>query len=112
MAACEIYKPINWWQIRLLKLLPEAEDDVLEGELVIADMIHGDSGVVLHDEEVHVEYDALSYAWGAPEFTCPIRLNKTIKMITPTLGQALKRLRYHRWIWCDALCTSTSRARD
>src|SRR5437762_5991839 len=61
------------FSIRLLHLLPSADRDaMLECQLVetqIPDYIRGQSG---HSStprrSTHVQYQALSYTWGAPEF--------------------------------------------
>ncbi|KAK7428024.1 hypothetical protein QQZ08_005455 [Neonectria magnoliae] len=54
------------------------------------------------------DYDALSYTWGAPEFTETITLDgQHAKLVTLTLHSALQRFRYslkpHR-LWVDAVC--------
>ncbi|KAK7403523.1 hypothetical protein QQX98_010701 [Neonectria punicea] len=54
------------------------------------------------------EYDALSYTWGAPEFTETITLDgQHTKLVTPTLHSALQRFRHSlnsRRLWVDAVC--------
>lgn len=70
-------------------------------------MIDNESGAVLQIGNEYLEYEALSYYWGPPEFTTNKRVNGLATKITPTLGKALLRLRYTkapRWVWCDALC--------
>lgn len=103
-----IYKPISWWQIRLLKLLPGLGDDKVEAELLVADVVHNENGgAVLHDLQRYVQYEALSYVWGDPIFGHVIYLNDVEITTTTSLGSAMKHLRTevdYRFIWCDALC--------
>ncbi|KAF2123042.1 heterokaryon incompatibility protein-domain-containing protein [Lophiotrema nucula] len=52
-------------------------------------------------------FEALSYVWGAPEFTELIEISGAKRMITRNLSDALRRLRkrnIHRRLWVDALC--------
>lgn len=53
-------------------------------------------------------YEALSYVWGDPSFSCPILLNSHLWDVTANLESALRHLRRDdgqlRTIWIDALC--------
>lgn len=111
MGSQSIYQPIKWWQIRVLKLHSGEDNELLQGDLRVANVIEAESGVALHAENEYVEYEALSYCWGDPELTTDIMINAIPSKITTSLGKALERLRYPeqcRWIWCDALCIHQS----
>ncbi|UPL03094.1 hypothetical protein LCI18_014028 [Fusarium solani-melongenae] len=51
-------------------------------------------------------YIALSYCWGRPHMTVPVRINGTITFITPSLADALITLRERNYlrVWADAIC--------
>ena len=52
-------------------------------------------------------YEALSYAWGDPDSTCPVNVNGVEMRITTNLFAALSALRQHetdKALWVDALC--------
>lgn len=109
-ALSDIYTQIEPWQIRVLQLLPGREDELLCGELVVCDLPNSDKSSV-GEKSPTIKYEALSYVWGAPKFRISVQLGQTIVKVTPTLADALKRLRYSnkpRWIWCDALCINQS----
>ena len=105
-AAADIYTPIHSWQTRLISLQPGSEGDHLQAELYVADMIIG-RGVGLPTLSLEVTYEALSYAWGKPDFCRPLRINGYVYPITENLFRALHRLRHpvdHRFLWIDAIC--------
>ena len=83
-------------QIRLFYLEPsENIHDQAEGFLEI---------VSLDDNP---QYEALSYAWGDPQITCPIRLHKVQWKVTTNLEAGLRRLRGNineKVLWVDAIC--------
>lgn len=60
-----LYAPLNRWQTRVLKLLGGSDDEPLRGDLLVANLVDLEGGIVLRDEDKFVEYDALSYTWGA-----------------------------------------------
>ena len=52
-------------------------------------------------------YEALSYVWGAPQGTRPIRCNGREILVTPNCEDALRNLRIAhrpRALWIDAIC--------
>ena len=55
-----------------------------------------------------MEYDALSYCWGSPNFNRILKCNGTAYPITENLFNALQRLRRttepDRYLWVDAIC--------
>jgi len=55
----KLYRKLKKWQTRMLRLHAGKEGDALSGDLLIADMVEFD-GLVLHDEEVLIQYEALS----------------------------------------------------
>jgi hypothetical protein len=82
-------------EIRILHLHPATE---LHAPIV------SDLRLALLDE--HPEYEAISYAWGNPNDTLPIRVNGEPLPITKSLHGALLRLREHERLklWADAIC--------
>lgn len=105
-AAQRLYTPIKKWQTRILRLHGGSGDTPLAADLLIADIVDLE-GLVLHDEQVDVAYEAVSYCWGAAVFSCPIVCNGIAYAITPSLSGALKRFRRtdeSRYLWAHALC--------
>src|ERR1700761_187413 len=52
-------------------------------------------------------YEALSYAWGSAEGTCPLSCEGRALLITPNCESALRHLRLKRRkrrLWVDAIC--------
>ncbi|KAF4629223.1 hypothetical protein G7Y89_g8924 [Cudoniella acicularis] len=87
---------------RLLTILPGEEATPIHGSLEIAcwDKEHSSN------ERSSTAYGALSYAWGDEEAKLQIILNECPFHVTPTLEQALRRLRsvsQPRKIWIDAI---------
>ena len=76
MSLKELYTPLREWQTRLLRL---AQDSVIYGyELVTVDLIYFEGAVIrgnTNQSDRVVEYDALSYTWGADTPTVPIVVN-------------------------------------
>ena len=101
-----LYSPIRDWQTRILALHPGSLGQPLEADLLVSDLIF-DDGIVLHDQQSKVQYDALSYCWGEPSFDTSITVKGVIYLITKNLYCALQRLRYPdenvRYLWVDAL---------
>ncbi|KIW79668.1 hypothetical protein Z517_06282 [Fonsecaea pedrosoi CBS 271.37] len=105
-ARSSVYKPLNSWQTRLIKLLPGHEADPLRCELHAAAIIN-EAGLGVAEVYDAVQYTALSYSWGHPTCTAPIDCNGVQVFIPPPLADALRHVRHvdkHRWVWCDALC--------
>jgi hypothetical protein len=106
----QIYNSLMPWQTRLLELLPTDQDQqVMECRLYVADLVAME-GLVLHDEQRLVTYDAISYSWGRPDLTASIRCNETTLPVPPALEEALRAIRTQSsledslWLWCDATC--------
>ncbi|KAF2870087.1 heterokaryon incompatibility protein-domain-containing protein, partial [Massariosphaeria phaeospora] len=54
-------------------------------------------------------YDALSYVWGDPKITRPIRVNGQVAQVTVNLEAALRRIQqpdYQVRVWVDAVCVN------
>jgi hypothetical protein len=61
------------------------------------------------------EYEALSYVWGDPLITRPIKLDGQPYHVTENLKAALRRLRYAdraRIMWIDAICINQRNPRE
>ena len=86
--------PLRHNQIRVVKLPPGRWTDPIICELTYVDI------------EVAC-YKALSYVWGSPRVTRPIRLNDQIYPVTVNLQSALRHLRekykHELVLWIDAL---------
>lgn len=60
-------------------------------------------------------YHALSYTWGAPDFTHRIECNRKELMVTASLHDLLLTLRRDyasQWLWIDAICINQSDPKD
>ncbi|MCJ1475418.1 hypothetical protein MMC13_004080, partial [Lambiella insularis] len=82
-------------EIRLVPLFPGAFSDRICCELVT---------VSLDDDPA---YEALSYVWGNPDVTLPVRVGNHVLDITTNLESALWHLRSQevaRMLWIDAIC--------
>lgn len=109
-----LYAPINRWQTRIVILYPGSDDDPLVAKLVVADIVDL-PGVVLHDRQQFVRYEAVSYAWGQPIFDHQIRINNQDVPITRTLYEALRHFRptiHPRPLWVDALSICQAHAKE
>ncbi|KAJ4191879.1 hypothetical protein NW767_010786 [Fusarium falciforme] len=63
--------------------------------------------ITLQDNVASVDYEALSYTWGAPRGTEPIQCEGRTILVTPNCEQALLHLRQRfkpRTLWIDAIC--------
>ncbi|KAI1422520.1 heterokaryon incompatibility protein-domain-containing protein [Xylaria sp. FL1777] len=91
-----LYQPITRKkEIRLLTLEPGQRDDEVRCSLVNVKL------------SWRTKYEALSYAWGDPGKTAPIKLSGHDIEVTSNLHSALKDLRYTdkpRCLWVDAVC--------
>jgi hypothetical protein len=87
-------------KIRLLRLKPDADETApIQCELFNYSLQTSTKGAHL--------YEALSYVWGDPEETSPIRVDGDQFPVTVKLCEALSRLRdrsIERIIWVDAVC--------
>jgi hypothetical protein len=101
-----LYKPIEDWQTRIVRIRPGDESEILRLDIIIA-AITEDPGVGLISEPGQIHYEALSYAWGDNAFTQSVMCNDVPFTITANLREALVHLRHtngNRFFWVDALC--------
>ena len=66
-------------------------------------------GVGVTDTDEIVQYEALSYVWGSPDYDCRIICDKKAVRISANLARFLYRLSEqsvyaNKYYWCDALC--------
>ena len=98
------YKQLNDGEFCILKLLPAKEKaDELRAELQCYTL------------STDVDYEAVSYVWGEPIFTLPLRIGSYYIYITENLSSALRHFRgYHkpRTLWVDAACIDQSNAAE
>ena len=90
--------------IRLLRLLPD-EDKAAPLQCLLHKYSLQESVTRTH------LYEALSYAWGNPKETLPIRVGRAEFPVTVNLHAALSNLRdrsFERIIWVDAVCIDQS----
>lgn len=100
-----IYTPLNAQdhQIRLLRLLPGSDDQVIKCKCVI------------HSPKGSGSYEAVSYVWGSPTPTESIYLNGYEASITLNLWTLLKhfrKLKEGQLLWIDALCINQDDASE
>lgn len=82
-------------EIRLVELAPSQDEDPF----------HFTIYTKRPDEKI--EYEALSYAWGAEKCVRRVLVDGVPLPITENLDRALRRLRYpdcYRMLWIDTLC--------
>lgn len=105
--ATKLYKHINsLWQTRILRLLPGPIGSALSGDLLVADLVLL-PGLVLHDDQQLISYQALSYCCGEPILTRRIEVNGEQLPISENLFLALQKLRQSEepiFLWVDAMC--------
>ena len=105
-AAARLYTRLRPWQTRIVRIHPG-----LLGSVLVADLLHANivalDGLVLDSNSEHVQYEALSYSWGNPEFTGELRLNGVSYPITSQMQMVLRRFRMvdrPRYLWVDCIC--------
>lgn len=92
------YSPLNWGEIRLLKLhQTDSNSAALSGSLITAKV------------DDTPPYEALSYVWGNESADCIIQLDNARFLIKPNLEDALKFLQKskekgQRLVWIDSIC--------
>ena len=101
------HQPIRKWQTRLIQIIPRP-GDLPDCKLTTVDFIDMD-GVGVTDTDEIVQYEALSYVWGSPDYDCRIMCDKKAVRISSNLAQFLYRLSEQsshpsKYYWCDALC--------
>jgi hypothetical protein len=82
--------------IRLFKMRPSKQkDSIIEGELFVERL-----------DAAPGKFFAMSYCWGAPNFTQTIIIDGCQFKVTATLENALKACRaFETWtIWADQIC--------
>ena len=60
-------------------------------------------------------YEAVSYTWGPPTFTCTLYLPTGVLRITPSLSQALRHFRSEEravCLWADAICINQRKVEE
>ena len=83
------YLPLEPWETRVLHLVPAAKaEDELVAELCTAVIIH-EPGIGIKSIHKNVEYEALSYTWGASFLTHSISCDGRSIAITRNLSEAL-----------------------
>lgn len=92
-------------EIRILKLLPAANDEIITCELHPAALNSG------------VDYTALSYVWGNPTKTNSIQIDSHPFFVTDNLFNALRRIRAFNKdevvsLWVDAVCIDQSQLEE
>lgn len=100
-----LYRPLDPWQTRLIRLQPAEADHALILELFPVDLILAEGVFTMARERV--DYEALSYCWGENKPVSSCVCNGLDYPITDNLKIALKRLRHSikpRLLWIDALC--------
>jgi hypothetical protein len=93
--AKKLYRPIQPWQTRLLRLQPgqvaSGKDTALKGDLVTV-ILNINEGVNVEGTDEVVFYTALSYCWGSSTLTSSLTCNGVTVPITDSLASALRRL--------------------
>ncbi|KAF2247335.1 hypothetical protein BU26DRAFT_520526 [Trematosphaeria pertusa] len=117
------YRPMeSATTIRLLELSPGAEENPLRGRLRHIDIdqpgypafdpvtMDRDEPDMLHESASDPQcprYEALSYVWGPVVYSHPLHCDEGKVFITPSLDEALRRLRLSdrvRVLWADGVC--------
>ncbi|KAF7193050.1 Heterokaryon incompatibility protein 6, OR allele [Pseudocercospora fuligena] len=100
------YSRIESTQTRILAFNPGIEDRPLIAQLHVAEIEHGNR-IFVPDLQKRVQYQALSYCWGATNFGHKIICDDIAISITQNLHNALSRIRHESktfYLWVDALC--------
>ena len=96
-----IYQPLDPGVIRLLHLLPGAQDEVIRGWIEKRPLFTSRAFTE------GLEYIALSYAWGSEEESGTIEIDGTELTITRNLDRCLRQLRQQEIVvtlWIDSIC--------
>jgi hypothetical protein len=105
-----LYEKLHPWQTRVLYLQPGKFGSVLRANLYVADIIFSEGLVrrgATDAQAEHVDYDALSYFWGATECEKHMICNGSKFPIRDNLFQALQYIRHEdnpQYLWIDAVC--------
>lgn len=102
------YDPLDLGRpaIRLVRLLPGSDSDLITCELFRA---------FLYQQDEVIPYEALSYTWGSAEAPKHILVNGKILVVTKNLHQALQQLRdkdQDRILWIDAICINQDNEKE
>lgn len=104
--AARLYHVIRQWETRIVRVEPGNPTEPLVLSLVPA-VILEQNALGLHDDDLILPYEALSYTWGSSIFSHAVVCNGVDFSVTENLHAALVHLRRNegeRWIWIDALC--------
>jgi len=103
-----VYRALNSWQTRLLRIHSGEGNSPLICSLVEANVIDGRGmGILESGTSKVITYEALSYSWGHSALVCSIICNEQPFGLALELATALQYLRLSakdRYIWCDAIC--------
>ncbi|KAH8691727.1 heterokaryon incompatibility protein-domain-containing protein [Phaeosphaeriaceae sp. PMI808] len=116
------YRPLKGYlEFRLLELKPGEKKDPLICSLEHFDLSNPISGPDSNYSWPHSlgcrtpSYEAMSYVWGPAPRSEPIRCNGKILNITPSLNNALRRIRKPSdtiRVWADGICIDQSDLRE
>ncbi|OCL12193.1 HET-domain-containing protein, partial [Glonium stellatum] len=102
------YRPLDSpSSIRIFILQPSEDFSApVEGSI-----IHRDRRALLRDFESVEHYEAVSYFWGDPDFSCALFCDgrSSVMGITPNVNSLLRYLRKTskpRYLWVDAICVN------
>lgn len=90
----------------MIELLPGPFGSELTLNLWVVDIILHE-GVVDHNRQLRITYEAISYCWGAPIFGHHVTVNELPYPITQSLYLGLQNIRFpdrSHYVWVDALC--------
>lgn len=90
--ASKLYRPIKDWQTRVIELQPGVFGSELRMDLRVVDIILF-NGVIDHERQVKLTYQALSYCWGLAIFDRNVTINGLAYPITENLYIGLQYLR-------------------
>ena len=105
-ATTNVYTQLRKWQTRIINLRPEDTNEPLVSDLLVVDLIAAE-GLGAVETDTIIDYDAVSYSWGKPNFDETLQCNENELRISSHLGSGLRQLRLassSRYLWVDAVC--------